>query len=62
MKELIKDIIIGVLLVSVLILLLNGGIKEVEVIEHKSLIDYEIEKIQGDTIHDIDSAIYQLDW
>lgn len=62
MKELIKDIIIGILLVAVLILLLNGGVKEIEVIEHKSLIDYEIERIQGDSIHNIDSAIYQLDW
>ena len=61
MKSLIKDIIIGVLIVTLLILIFTRGKSEPQIITIEN-IENEIKEIQAKPIGNIDSAINELGW
>lgn len=61
MKSFIKDIIIGVLIVTLLILVFTRKKSEPQIITIPNIED-EIKEIQAEPIGDIDSAIQSLGW
>jgi hypothetical protein len=61
MKSFIKDIIIGVLIVSILILVFTRKKSEPQIITIPNIED-EIKEIQVEPISNIDSAIQSLGW